>query len=448
MKKLKYLPLVAVLGLASLTSCEKYFGDVNVDPTRPTDVTPTVLLPSAQVEYAYGMAGDISRFTSLLTNQIYGADRQFATYQVYSITETDTDNWWQFNHYGGAMFDLKNLIDNANAAKQPHYAGIGKILMAYGLMTATDLVGDIPYSEAFQGLDNLTPTYDTQAAIYDSIQSLLVQGKALLVDPTFAVTEPGAEDLVYGGDLAQWDKFANVLSARAYLHLGKKDPSKYANVLTALGTEGVESFGSSADDGVMYFGAEYTASAPWFQYNDQRADILFEGFLLDTMTALNDPRLASYYDSDGWLGEYFTKPDAAYFFVSYMEQQFIEAEAAFQTGDAPRALAAYNDGINASLSRHGVVADSAFTVDVLSETTSSLTLEMIMVQKYIAMYLDPEVFTDWRRTGFPVLIPSAGNVTGDVIPRRLPYPQSERLFNGTNCAECGVSITSKVWWDQ
>ena len=132
MKKLKYLPLVAVLGLASLTSCEKYFGDVNVDPTRPTDVTPTVLLPSAQVEYAYGMAGDISRFTSLLTNQIYGADRQFATYQVYSITETDTDNWWQFNHYGGAMFDLKNLIDNANAAKQPHYAGIGKILMAYG----------------------------------------------------------------------------------------------------------------------------------------------------------------------------------------------------------------------------------------------------------------------------------------------------------------------------
>ena len=65
MKKLRYLPLVAVLGLASLTSCEKYFGDVNVDPTRPTDVTPTVLLPSAQVEYAYGMAGDISRLPLL-----------------------------------------------------------------------------------------------------------------------------------------------------------------------------------------------------------------------------------------------------------------------------------------------------------------------------------------------------------------------------------------------
>ncbi|MFN8394419.1 MAG: SusD/RagB family nutrient-binding outer membrane lipoprotein [Bacteroidia bacterium] len=447
MKKFRYLPIVAALGLASLTSCEKYFDDVNVDPTRPKEVTPTVLLPSAMVEYGYGLQGDISRFTSLLTNQIYGADRQFATYQVYSITETDTDNWWKFNHYGGAMMDIKTLIDYAMASEQYHYAGIGKVLMAYGLMTATDLVGDVPYVEAFQGLDNLTPKYESQQVIYDSIQSLLAQGKVLLADPNVAVSEPGSDDLVYGGDLTKWAMFANVLSARAHLHLGKTDPNHYAMAIAALGAPGVESFGSSGDDAVFFFGTDYTASAPWFQYNDQRADILFEGFLLDTMTALNDPRMVSYWDADGWLGEYFTRPDAPFFFTSFMEQNFILAEAQFQAGNPGLALTAYNDAVNASLSRHGVVADSAFTANVLSETSGSLTLEKIMVQKYIAMYLEPEVFSDWRRTGFPNLVPSAGNVTGDVIPRRLPYPQSERLFNGANCNCASQNITSKVWWD-
>lgn len=447
MRKLNYIHVALLVGSLAFASCDKYFGDVNTDPTRPTEVNPTVLLPSAQTFYAYGLQGDITRFTSLLMNQIYGADRQFATYEVYSITETDTDNWWKFNHYGGAMFDLKNMIEYADAGNQPHYGGIGRILMAYGLMTATDLMGDIPYSDAFNGLDNLTPKYDTQQEIYTTIQQLLADGKDSLASPTFAVVEPGAEDLVYGGDLDKWTKLANVLSARAYLHLGKVDGNNYNMALTALGASGAESFGSAGDDAVMYFGSTETSASPWYQYNDQRADILFEGFILDTMTALNDPRLTAYYDADGWLGAYFTSQNSPFFFASYMEQKFIEAEAAFQTGDAPRALAAYNDGINASLSRYGLSADSAFTANVLSETAGSLTLEMIMVQKYIAMYLDPEVFTDWRRTGFPRLVPTPGNVTGDVIPRRLPYPQSERLFNGANCTSCGVAITSKVWWD-
>lgn len=446
MRTPKFIQIAALAGLVGLSACEKYFDDVNVDPTRPTDVTPTVLLPSAQAFYAYGMQGDVSRFTSLITSQIYGADRQFATYQIYSITETDTDNWWKFNHYGGAMMDVKNLIDYAEAGGAPHYVGIGKVLMAYGLMTATDLVGDVPYTEAFQGLDNLQPAYDSQQEVYNTIQELLTEAKVDLLDTLFAVTEPGSEDLVYAGDLFQWVKLANVLSARAYLHLGKVDANNYNLALAALGVDGIDCFGSPADDAVMYFGSDETAAGPWYQYNSQRADILFEGFILDTMTALGDPRLASYYDVDGWLGEYFTRPDAPYFFSSYMEQKFIEAEAAFQSGDANRALIAYNTAVNASLSRHSVVADSAFTANVLSETTSSLTLEMIMVQKYIAMYLDPEVFTDWRRTGFPALTPNPGNVTGDVIPRRLPYPQCERLFNSANMP-AGLAITSRVWWD-
>ena len=441
MRKLKYIQFALLIGLLSLTSCKKYFEGVNDDPNRPSEVSANTLLPTIQTFYAYGMAGDISRFTSLLTNQIVGNDRQFATYQVYSITETDTDNWWKFNHYGGAMFDIKNLIDGAEPKLQIHYVGIAKIMMAYGLMTATDLLGDIPYTEAFKGLDNLTPKYDSQQAIYASIQTLLTEGKADLAEPELSTLEPGSDDRVYGGNLAKWTKLANVLSARAYLHLGKVDPANYTMALSALAAGG---FSDAGDDAVFNFGTDYTFSSPWFQYNDQRADIVFEGFVIDTMTTMGDPRLDTYY-FDGWLGEYFTSPTSPYFFASYMEQKFIEAEAKFQTGDLPGAATAHNEGVLASLARYGVT-DSLFIANEASHTGSTITLEKIMVQKYIAMYLDPEVFTDWRRTGFPRLVPNEGNITGDVIPRRLPYPQSERFFNGANVPAIGT-ITSRVWWD-
>jgi Starch-binding associating with outer membrane len=425
-----------------LTSCSKYFGDINENPNQPSKVTATVLLPSVEVFYAYGMQGDITRFTSLLMNQIYGADRQFATYQLYSITETDTDNWWKFNHYGGAMMDLKNMMDYAKEGKQTHYLGIAKVLMAYGLMCATDLMGDIPYADAFQGTDNLAPKYQTQEVIYDSIQSLLTQGIANLADPVEVLSEPGTEDLLYSGDLGSWTKFAHVLKARAYLHLGRRNPANYNLAIAEL----ANGFVNSNDDAHFFFGETETSASPWYQYNDQRADILFEGFILDTMTAMNDPRLSVYYAPDGWLGDYFTSTNSPYFFASYMEMQFILAEANFETGATSAALTAYNDGIVASLSRYGLTPDSTFTADVLSETTASLTLEKIMLQKYIAMYLDPEVFTDWRRTGFPRLTPTAGALTqGGVIPTRLPYPQSERLFNPNMPAD--NSITGKVWWD-
>lgn len=442
---LKYFKYALLLGLIAFTttSCEKYFEGVNDDPNRPSDVPPSVLLPSAQTFYAYGVGGDVSRFTSLIVDQLAGYDRQFATYENYSITETDTDNWWKFNHYGGAMFDLYDMIEKAEAGSMPQYAGVAKILMAYGLMVATDMLGSVPYDEAFKGGENLTPAYMDQQTIYTRIQDLLTEGKADLADSVVGDV-PGAEDFIYGGDLARWRMFANVMSARAHLHLGERT-GDYAVVLSALGTEGVDCFGSDADDAVFHFGTDETQAAPYYQFNSQRGDILYEGFLHDTMAAMGDPRATVYTDGAGALGAWFDAPDAPFYFASYVEQKFIEAEAAFRTNDFTRAADAHNAGVVASLRRYGIT-DVIFEGLYASENSLTISLEKIMTQKYIAMYLDVEAFTDWRRTGIPALTPNPGNVTGDIIPRRLPYPQSERLFNGANLP-ADNAITSRVWWD-
>ena len=71
----------------------------------------------------------------------------------------------------------------------------------------------------------------------------------------------------------------------------------------------------------------------------------------------------------------------------------------------------------------------------------------IMRQKYIALYKQIETYNDWRRTGYPVLEPAAYAATVDgKLPRRYPYPTSERIYNGDNMPQ-GLTISSRVWWD-
>ena len=63
-----------------------------------------------------------------------------------------------------------------------------------------------------------------------------------------------------------------------------------------------------------------------------------------------------------------------------------------------------------------------------------------MNQKYIALFQDPELFNDWRRTSFPTLTPN----TGSTIPRRYPYPQKELNLNSNTPS---ATIFGKVDWD-
>jgi hypothetical protein len=75
----------------------------------------------------------------------------------------------------------------------------------------------------------------------------------------------------------------------------------------------------------------------------------------------------------------------------------------------------------------------------------NLSLNDIITQKWIALYTSPEVFNDWRRTNLPDLSP----ITGNEIPRKLPYPQSEIDSNPDNVPSPGdVTIFSRVWWDK
>lgn len=470
MKKLKFKYITSlVLGLSvSLTSCD--FGDINDDPGNPSEVTMPALMASSQGVMAYVLGSEVSRYNGMFTQHVTGIARQNLLITRYSLLESDIDGVWRFGLYGQALNDLNTIINLSAEQESPHYAGVSKVLMANGLGVITDLWGDVPYSEAFKGIENLRPSYDKQEDVYASIHKLLDEA---IVDLNKAENKVdlGGDDFIYGGDVSLWLKAAYSLKARYYNHLSNlpgQEQSSATSALTAL----QNGFSSNSESMKFVFGSSATSANPWFQFADQRnGDVVMCAFFVDLMNNLNDPRLPLFVDSnengnyvgikagldtvsvpaDGSpseMGPFYASTNSPVPFITYVEAKFIEAEANLRAGNPLEAANAHNAAVIASLNEVTGTADAAYVTANASENAATITLEKIMTQKYIALFTNSETFTDFRRTGFPSLSPAENHEnTVDQILVRWPYPSSERLLN-PNSTKVDDPLNTPVWWDK
>ncbi len=444
MKNIKSYLLLLLLSVCSLNSCSDYFGDINVDPDNPIEVTPDVLLTQIETRLAYVLGGDASRFTGLYTQHIDGCCRQFFVFHNYGVQGTDIDALWGQNLYSSILMDNRQLRLNAEANGYNHYLGISKAIEAFTMMLVTDLFGDAPYSEAFQGTALLQPKFDSQADIYTDIFKLIDESRGHLASDGGGLM-PGGDDFIYGGNVDSWTKFLNVLEARGYLHLAKNDAGNYQKALDALNRGG---FDSDSDDATLAFGTGGTASASWFQYIEQRDDVDAGVNYIALMEGLNDPRSAVY---GAPITQGVAHPvlvaDRNYPILTYTEQEFIRAEAMLNAGSAATAHPIYLSAITSSFADAGLATtdyDDYVAQTDIDPGAASLSMTEVMTQKYIALFLNPEVFNDWRRTGIPTLSPNSGAA----IPRRLPYGQNEVLSNLNTPSVVDVTQFTPVWWDK
>ena len=434
---------LTVLVLGS-TSCEDFFGDINENPNSPTDVPVDVLLPGIEVQLNYVLGGDFSRFTAVITQQTEGVARQWESINNYSfIVPSNFNTAWRTNLYAGVLLDLNILKEKAQEDGLLHYEGVSNVLLAYAWMMSTDVWGDIPYTEAFQGTDNITPVFDSQEFIYGQVDALLTDAKRLLAGPS-GPKVPGTEDFLYGGDASKWLKFAYILQARSFLHRALVDDANYGRALNELG----DAFESADDDARLNYGDGETSAAPWYIFNrDRQGDIEFHPTMRGIMEGLNDPRLPlfdqTFFDDSAPVPHPVMIKAQRYPFASYIEQKFIEAECLMQTnGDDQAIYDAYIAAVTASLDFYGVDGTDFLAQDSVDPGVGNVTMENIMIQKYIALWTEPEVFNDWRRNNIPELSPTSGTT----VPVRFPYAETEILFN-TNTPDVNI-FTDKLWWDR
>lgn len=462
MKKIFVLILLPVL--LSVVSCERFIEGWDESPNNPTEATAPLLLAASEVGTFMYYTGQLTRTPSIFLQYVAGTTMQMSDIANYTLLEGDNVNEWE-GIYSVCLMNEQLIIDDFGA-ENPYYAGIAKILKAMALGLLTDLWGDVPNREALQGLKGVTsvelnPHFDPQQTVIQDIQELLSNGISDLSKPVSDnIITPGADDYIFGGDPAAWINTAWILKARYANRLSKRDANGSA-------TEALN-FLSHVDpdmpDCMAIHGEEANELNQWFDFQADRGNYIQMGeFFIELLKSISDPRLPFYAlpnvddeyvgcaknesntNTSDWGPYVGTSGDQDLPLVTYFEAKFIEAEANLRLGNETEAAAAYNEAVKASVLKVTEASDPAFEALYANEDENSITLEKIMTQKYIAMFTQPEAWSDWRRTDLPALEPNPdGDVAG--IPRRFPTCRSERNYN-TNAIVIS-DILEPVWWDE
>lgn len=289
------LYLLTLVFITMVSSCKK-FGDTNIDPTRSSNLDPAVQLTTAQLRFS----GDLNvneRTTFMMTMPL-----------VQHLAGSYSNRWgggyyndqnimgvlWE-DSYGN---DIVNIIDavkrTTGVAEKSNLNAVCRIMKVYIFARMTDLYGDLPYSEAGQGIK---PKFDSQQEIYNDFFKELSAASAQLNASKDAIKG----DVFYGGDIAAWKKFANSLRLRLAMRLVKIDPAKAkteaqaafdAGVFTANGdvckTDHEDIRSQYEEAGRGYIKGNAVSSA---FFNGGATPGRFTVPFLDQLRTTNDPRL-------------------------------------------------------------------------------------------------------------------------------------------------------------
>lgn len=469
--------------VVALSSCSDYL-DINQNPNNPVTVPPATLLPSGLAGSAFSNANDLNRFASVIMSVTAGANGSPFTWDRYNTDGSDFGNQWRFELYGGALINYQKLIEVAQTSNSNAYVGIAKIMKAYTFSIATDVWGDVPYSQALQGDANTQPRLDTQKEIYlgdnaKGIQSLFDLVKEGLADlEKTSSTTPGSDDIVYGGTIENWKKAGNTLLLKLALQISSVEPAKAKSIIDEV-IKGNNYITTNAQNLAVNFGSQVGSQSPIYTYTYNSSfstDQLISTRFVTLLQGLKDPRLplfvtrptGNYVTIDnGFAG---TPPAAANrsMFSSYVtgengegpvrlitnwQRAFILAESAIRLGTAGDAQKLYEEGIRTSMSSAGISdadINAYFTANPTIVTLAGSNeekIKQIITQKYISLYGNGlEQWNDWRRTGYPTLAQHQNAVGVDgTRPVRARYIDQE-IARNPNFPN-NILQNVRVWWD-
>ena len=315
MKNLYYSILLVICATA-VVGCESFLAeDINLDPNKPGEVPVNAVLPNIEIRIADVYGGDTARFNAMISQHVEGVARQWASFNNYTgLTPNRFNTAWS-NYYENILIEVNAMISQSEENGYNHYAGVGKVLKAFSLMVMTDMWGDIPYTQATLGIEQINPEFDSQASIYKEIFSLLDSAESLLSGSDGGVAV-GGDDVIYGGDIDLWKKSVKAIRARGLLHQGDQNGALAA---------AKASFTSRADN--MSYTYNGSQAGQWWRFNDGRTgDIEFHPFLREMMKTKNDTLRLKVLDQTFITSHPYFIAAFRQDLISYREIQFIIAE--------------------------------------------------------------------------------------------------------------------------
>ncbi len=500
MKKLKYLliPFLALAVGVGINSCTDDFEEINTDPLALTaDKVDGSLIGLAFASAQWNtMNGLHWRFqiSQNLFSDLYA--QYFATTQ----SNFDSDRYLQVGRwsdlcwssfYGQAAPNIKFVEDFTMSEGNEDVVGnaVAKIWRVEGYHRITDYYGPVPYSQF--GNASLEVPYDTQESMYLDFFTTLDEAVSVLkANP--GGNAFGANDLIYGGDVAKWLTFASTLRLRLALRISDVNPGLAQAEAEKAVADGV----METQDQSAYVSVNDQSKNPivtitnWGEY---RMSATMESHLkrgANPASPIFDPRTPHFFspaangdraddaDSSPYegmqngqskifitadqnnphsdVGPTFlpsNDPGTPIVVIRAAESWFLRAEGALNGWNmGTDAQTAYEEGILQSLTEWGVQADFASylasgaplspqdglgpVTDITVAYDAGRAREQIATQKWLALYPDGwEAWAELRRTEYPAVYDRVNSENPDVaaneIMRKMQYVTGEFDNNRT-----------------
>lgn len=498
-----------IAALLLIGACTSNFDEVNTDQTKISVIGP------AEIPYLFAKAQSSAALPggNYQVGQNLFSD-QYAQYFACVATYFPSDRYvirmdwlatpWSVI-YTQTVPQLKTIFEQTEPSSTEY--ALAQIWWVWSFHRVTDYYGPIPYFQA--GIPATSVPYDPQDQIYDDFFKKLDSAVTVLESQSGA--EPyGSFDLIYGGDVSKWIKFANTLRLRLAMRVSGVDPSRAQTEAEAAVAGGVL-MSSPDDDALLQRGGVNgdDNALSLMQWNEFRMSAAMESVL----KGYEDPRLEEYFDPSTVTGDYEglrngltsaqlsdEKNTAAYNslhnsarwnssnldesqnIMATAEAYFLRAEGAlngWNMGEDAKTL--YNKGIEASMLQWGItdpvliaayqnstatpIAPQDFLdsppmadIPVIFAEDEATQREQIGTQKWLAMYPDGfEGWAEFRRTGYPTLYPVVNSDNPDIaageILRRIPFLDLEEQTNG-DAVDAAVQlldgpdvVTTPLWWD-
>jgi hypothetical protein len=487
----KYISIIAIIFIAGMAGCKKSFLDQQVNPNYPSSTTPQYTLSGAEAISATIVSNDYPEYGEWggywCFSGSYTPDPQFQEFAVSVSVPPDPLSAWD-DIYGNLANYNDLQVSSESIPADANFEAIAMIMKAYDFEALVDNYNNVPYTQAFQPQTILFPAYDSGQSIYNDLLKQLDAAIALISKSGATATNPGSSDIIYGGNMTNWQIFANTLKLRMAIRQSNLSTNAALTDLASTASIGYIGVSTEADCQPGYsdalgkenpfyveFGYDQNGN-PTAGYETQRSNIV----AVNLMKSLNDPRDSAYYKTvngainplqlgnpanasnaiSSPIGPGLLKsPEQPQPIFSSYESLFLQAEAAARGWIPGSASDFYNAGVTASF--NAVNAQGPVDVYLAQSSvaypaggTLAQQVQAIITQKYISLngYFCFEAYNEFRRTGYPVLPQNPASqdpaAVSQTLPTRIPYPLTELNTNPTNLALQGTIniFTSKIFW--